>query len=64
MTRYNDEPHCTDFDFDGDFDDQMHDQKIVGYQDGVARVLRYIESINAYPKLVGELKWAIEEGII
>jgi len=34
------------------------------YQEGVDRVIEYIASINAYPKLVGELKWAIEEGII
>lgn len=35
-----------------------------GYREGVDRVLKYIESIHAYPKLVAELKWAIEEGII
>lgn len=34
------------------------------YREGVDRVLKYIESIHAYPKLVAELKWAIEEGII
>lgn len=35
-----------------------------GYVEGVDRAVEYIESINAYPKLVGELKWAIREGII
>lgn len=35
-----------------------------GYREGVDRVLEYIESIHAYPKLMSELKWAIEEGII
>ena len=35
-----------------------------GYREGVDRVLEYIESIHAYPKLISELKWAIEEGII
>lgn len=35
-----------------------------GYREGVDRVIEYIESINAYPKLVGELEWAIREGII
>lgn len=38
--------------------------EIEGYQEGVDRVLKYIESIHRYPKLVAELKWAIEEGII
>lgn len=33
------------------------------YQEGVDRVLTYIESINVYPKLVSELKWAIDEGL-
>ena len=35
-----------------------------GYREGVDRVLEYIEAIHAYPKLVAELKWAINEGII
>lgn len=34
------------------------------YRMGVDRVLEYIESIHAHPKLVAELRWAIEEGII
>ena len=35
-----------------------------GYQEGVDRVLEYIEATYSYPKLYAELKWAIEEGII
>lgn len=35
-----------------------------GYREGVDCVVEYIESIHAYPKLVAELRWAIEEGII
>ena len=62
MTRYNDELYLEDW--DGDHDDQMHDQFIEGYQEGVDRVLDYIESTYSYPKLYAELKWAIEEGII
>lgn len=50
MTRYNDTPTQT--------------HEVEGYQEGVNRVREYIESINAYPKLVAELKWAIDEGII
>jgi len=34
------------------------------YRQGVDRVLEYVDSINAYPKLMAELKWAIDEGII
>ena len=37
---------------------------IGGYREGVDRVLEYVEAIHAYPKLVAELKWAINEGII
>ncbi len=36
----------------------------IGYNEGVDRVLEYVESINVYPKLIAELKWAIDEGII
>lgn len=50
MTRYNDEREDAD--------------EIQGYVEGVDRVLEYIESIHAYPKLMDELKWAIKEGII
>lgn len=50
MTRYNDNPTET--------------HEVEGYQEGVNRVREYIESIHAYPKLVAELKWAIDEGII
>ena len=38
--------------------------EIGGYREGVDRVLEYVEAIHAYPKLVAELKWAIDEGII
>lgn len=62
MTPYWDELSVVDF--DGDFDDQMHDQAIVSYRKGVDRVTEYIESIHVYPKLVAELNWAIEEGLI
>lgn len=54
MTRYNDTPSFTP-----EYAAELH-----GYQEGVDRVLQYVESIHAYPKLVAELKWAIEEGII
>ena len=60
MTRYNDEQ----WDMEGDFDDMLRDMGVISYREGVDRVLKYIESIHAYPKLVAELKWAIEEGII
>lgn len=51
MTKYN--------------DDSWHGEiEEAGYRDGVDRVLGYIESIHAYPKLIAELKWAIDEGII
>lgn len=62
MTRYNDEIYTPDF--DGDFDDQMQAQGVYAYREGVDRVLEYVDSINAYPKLMAELKWAIDEGII
>lgn len=62
MTRYNDDIYTPDF--DGDFDDQMQAQSVYAYRDGVDRVLEYVESIHAYPKLMAELKWAIDEGII
>lgn len=50
MTRYHDTPTGT--------------HEVEGYQEGVDRVLEYIESTYSYPKLYAELKWAIEEGII
>lgn len=55
MTRYNDNKS-------GGWDHILDREQ--GYKDGVDRVREYIESINAYPKLVAELKWAIDEGII
>lgn len=36
----------------------------IAYREGVDRVLQYVESIHAYPELMAELRWAIEEGII
>lgn len=59
MTKYYEEAYTND----GDFDDQRY-CRVVSYREGVDRVLEYIESIHAYPKLMSELKWAIEEGII
>jgi hypothetical protein len=58
MTRYNESADERAFvplydQFEGD-----------GYREGVNRVLEYVESINAYPKLIAELRWAIQEGII
>jgi hypothetical protein len=45
-----------------------YNQPVLGdnykYQEGVDRILEYIESIHRYDKLVAELKWAIKEGII
>lgn len=54
MTRYNDEMPMT----------PEYAAVIGGYREGVDRVLEYVEAIHAYPKLVAELKWAIDEGII
>lgn len=54
MTRYNDEP-----DLGGE-----GTENIEGYREGVDRVLTYIDSIHAYDTLVGELGWAIKQGII
>lgn len=59
MTRYDDEISTCD-----DFEDQMDESRVLGYREGVDRVLEYIEAIHAYPKLVTELRWAIKEGII
>lgn len=55
MTRYNDH-------YSGETIIDICQQD--GYREGVDRVLEYIKSIHAYPKLVAELTWAIEEGII
>lgn len=60
MTRYNDD----NGDKEGDFDDQITYERETSYREGVRRVLTYIESIHAYPKLVSELRWAIDGGII
>jgi len=54
MTRYNYEPLAGG----------EGTEEIEGYREGVDRVLEYVESIHAYPKLMAELKWAIERGII
>lgn len=54
MTKYN----------DSGYNDGFAGETLDGYQQGVDRVLEYIESIHAYPKLLAELKWAIDEGII
>lgn len=52
MTKYTEVRDIDTFDYPG------------GYRDGIDAVLTYIESIHAYPKLLGELEWAIREGII
>lgn len=54
MTRYNDEMPMS----------PEYAAEVGGYQEGVDRVLKYVEAIHAYPKLVSELRWAIQEGII
>ena len=54
MRRYN----------DGSGHGYEHSAELGGYREGVDRVLEYIEAIHAYPVLVAELKWAINEGII
>lgn len=61
MTRYNDPVGEGWY---GDFDEQMHDQLVTGYREGVDRVMIYIQSINSYRKLEDEIEWAIKEGII
>lgn len=59
MTRYNDKPPHG---FDPYYPDGDGETKF--YREGVDRVLTYIESTHAYPSLLSELKWAIDEGII
>jgi len=54
MRRYN----------DGSGHGYEHSAELGGYREGVDRVLEYVVAIQAYPKLVAELKWAINEGII
>lgn len=51
-------------DEEGDRDDQLQFAALRGYRLGVDRVIEYVASIHAHPRLVAELKWAIEEGII
>lgn len=58
MTRYN--QSADERAFVGLYDQFEGD----GYREGVNRVMGYIDSIRAYPKLTAELKWAIQEGII
>ena len=60
MTRFND----AELEEDGMLVTSVKNLTLASYQEGVARVLAYIESIHAYPKLLDELKWAIKEGII
>lgn len=65
MTRYNDVEHIANWDYgdDGTREPDDYAESVFCYQDGVDRVLEYIMSINAYPKLIAELKWAIDEGL-
>lgn len=60
MTRFND----TEPERDGTMATAAARLRLASYQEGVERVLAYIDSIHAYPKLLDELKWAIKEGII
>lgn len=60
MTRYNHD----DGDELGDHDDQLAFACLSGYREGVERVIEYVASIHAHPRLVDELRWAIKEGII
>lgn len=64
--RYNDAEHIANWDYgnDGKNHPDEHAQKVFCYQEGVDRVFEYVESIHAYPKLMAELKWAVERGII
>lgn len=61
MTRYND---AVDEGWYGDFDEQLHDARVLSYREGVDEVLTYIQSIHRYDTLLSELRWAIKEGII
>jgi hypothetical protein len=62
MTRYNDDPLKRRD--DGYEMSNTQYIKWVGYTSGVDNVLNYIDSIQAYSKLVSELRWAINERII
>jgi hypothetical protein len=54
VTRYYDPARKSEANYDS----------VMGYREGVNRVLEYITSTHSYPKLTDELSWAIEEGII
>lgn len=57
MTRYND----TVRDFEDDIHSGLEDERVLGYRDGVDRVL---EVLGYDETTVAELRYAIEEGII
>lgn len=60
MTRFNDPLP----EYDKKLETMFDTVRIAAYKEGVSRMIEYIESIHAYPKLLDELNWAIEEGII
>lgn len=57
MTRYNDPLRLLNW--DGDHDDQMHDQFLEGYQEGVDRVLELVDGETAF-----QIREFIREGTI
>lgn len=61
MTRYNSEANES---YVGMTEEHIPIEQLEGYREGVDRMLTYIESIHAYDTLVGELRWAIRQGII
>lgn len=66
MTRYNSEANEP---YVGMAEEHIPPEQLEGYQEGVDRVLTYIDSLNPqadtpYYSLLSELRWAIKEGII
>jgi len=56
MTRYNDP---VEEGWYGDFDEQMHDQLVTGYREGVDRVMTFLDAETGY-----QVRCLIEEGEI
>lgn len=61
MTRYNDP---VEEGWYGDFDEQMHDQLVTGYREGVDRVLWFLNDWDDEGQLIRDIRDAIKEGII
>lgn len=61
MTRYNSEANDAYLLM---ADEYIPIEQLEGYREGVDRVLKYIASTYAYPKLSAELLWAIKKGLI